>query len=262
MARAAMRIGYGLLILTGLGGVCYALGWLKTVYYFRAFGIELSMLSMSAGDYLLASWFVVQNVLFFLLLWWVVLKTRLRWAAGIGFAYALIPIASHYAFAMHDSPGVGWLIHYRHTLLKLIPFVVLLVIWFAHPRLRDPLKNLRWPHARPGLLLFGLITLSWALSTAKHFGSFDANRTMLLTDQHLSRVKIRAAPGDSGPGFAYESEALYLLHATDDTLILWDRSGYRYGISPGIRILFVPRTRLQWVEAEKLFQLQPGSQYL
>ena len=170
-----------------LAAVAYALGWLKSLYYFKAFGIGTGLVDLSWRDLMLESWFVLQNVLFFVVLWWVVLKTRLVWAGFVGLLHALIPIAAHYAFALPGWPAADWLIDYRHTLLKLIPFAVLAVVWWAHRERRPALRELSWPHGSAALALFAVVTLAWAVSTAKHAGSFDPARAMRPPEKLSSR---------------------------------------------------------------------------
>jgi hypothetical protein len=235
---------------------------LKTVYYFKAFGIGVGVLDLSGGDYLLESWFVVQNVLFFVLLWWIALRTRLRWVGAVGACYSLIPIASHYAFAFHDSPLASFLIQYRHTLLKLIPFGVLVVVWSLHPQRREPLKTLRWTRGPGAAALCALITLAWAVSTSKHCGSFDANLALSRTADHLAKVRIRSSVGTDAERFPGDDAELYLLYAGETTLVVWDRSNFRYGSSTEIRTWILDRSSVDWIEVTAAFDVQPGRQFL
>src|SRR5215831_10500673 len=112
-------------VLSSLGvftAIAYVLGWLQYFYYFDTFGIRIAAVELSVQDYLLNSWFVVENVLFFLILAWVVIKTPRWWSFVVGVAYFLIPIAAHYGFFYPGWWGADFLIEYRHTLLKFIPF--------------------------------------------------------------------------------------------------------------------------------------------
>lgn len=239
----------------------YALGRLKLLYYYRTFGVDPGGLELTFQDYLFESWFTAQNVLFFLVLWWVVAKTRSLWLASVGIAYSLIPIASHYAFEF----GQGWpsslLIDYRHTLLKLVPFAVLAGVWLFRPSQRPALRELTWRLPRAGRVLFALVTLAWAISSAKHFGSFDANRAIRDPERFLVRVQL--GPGvDPSIRETSARDDLYLLHSNRLQLVLWDRTGFRYGTSSQIRTLVVPRSAVDWVESRKRFEIQPGSQFL
>jgi len=235
---------------------------LKTVYYFKAFGIGVGILDLSGADYLLESWFVVQNVLFFVLLWWVALRTRLRWVAAVGACYSLIPIASHYAFAFHDSPAALFLIQYRHTLLKLVPFIVLVAVWWLHPNRRKPLYEVRSIRSPAAVALCALITLAWAISTSKHFGSFDANLALSRTADHLAKVRIRSSVGADAGRFPGENAELYLLYAGEKTVVVWDRSGFRYGSSTEIHTWVLERNSIDWIEVTATFGVQPGRQFL
>ena len=221
------------ILAAGAGGTAFAvvvawfLGRLKILYYFKAFGIGPPSLELNAGDLVFESWFVLQNLLFFALVCWVVLKTRLAWTIPVALGYALLPIAAHYAFMGGD--GWTWLIRYRHTLLKLIPFLLPAIVWVAYPRYRARLKELSSPVAPAGLVLFGIIALSWGISTAKHFGSYDAN--LALKWPEASLVSVRLDPSvESEIGIA-PGGLLYLLHAGRRQLILWDPAGFTYGVS-------------------------------
>ena len=242
-----------------LFAVAYGLGWLRSLYYFKAFGVGLGLLDLSWRDLMLESWLVLQNVLFFVVLWWIVLRARLVWAGLVALLHALIPIASHYAFALDGWRAAGWLIDYRHTLLKLIPFTVLAAVWWLHRDRRVALRDLSWPHGRAALALFGVVTLAWAVSTAKHSGSFDANLALRSPDVHLSRVELGPA-GVAAP--VHGDGNLYLLYADRQVLVVWDRSGFVFGSSRELRVLTLRRRDVEWFEARTIFRVQPGDMYL
>ena len=249
-----------------LGGVfafalLYVLGRLKLLYFYQAFGIDLADVEPTFGDYLFESWFTAQNLLFFVLVWWVVLKTRSIWAGCVGVAHALIPLSSHYAFALPDGWLPGLLIGYRHTSLKLIPFAMLAGLWLSGHTHRKALRDLSWPVPLAGRALFALITLAWAVSSAKHFGSFDANRAMRHPDEYLVRIKLGPA-ADPSIREASECHELYLVHANPDRMTLWDRTGFTFGSTSEIKTLVVPRSAVAWIEGRKRFQVQPGSRFL
>jgi hypothetical protein len=254
-------------IVTAAGGVALLaavaclLGWVKTVYYFHAFGLRLSPRELSLADHAGESWFVLQNVLLFLGLWWIVIRTRQLWAAAVGLLHAAIPIGAHYAFAVVDWAPAAWLIHYRHALLKLLPFAVLAGVWLFQPRLRPRLRSFAWDHGGGPLALLAVVTFCWSLSAAKHFGSYDAQLALLAPDDHLLRVRIPdGASRVAGP--AAGGERLYLLHSDENRLVLWDGAGFVYGSSAALRIVIVSREALPWFEGRRALQLQPGSQFL
>jgi hypothetical protein len=154
--------------------------------------------------------------------------------------------------------GAAWLIRYRHTLLKLLPFAVLGITWIAHRERRPALRHLAWPHGAAGLTLFVVVILAWSLSTAKHFGSYDAQRALLWPDRHLMRVRVLPRGGAPVP----DGDPLYLLHASETSLTLWDAAGHVYGSGRALRVLVLPRARFDWVESLRRPELQPGGQYL
>jgi len=236
-------------------------GWLKTLYYFQTFGVDLGLVEPSAGALLLDSWFVIQNVTLFALLSWVALKTRERWVIAIGLAYGMIPILSHYAFEFETVPGAGALIDYRHTILKVVPFVVIAILWFAQKRHRKTLTDPAWPYTRPALVVYVGVILFWGISAAKHFGAYDANRALRRPDLHLSRISI-PVKDLTRIGFAdVNPESLYLLAAPNRGLILWDLSANPSAEDGTIRTFVVPREDVSSFEIRRAAQVQPGSQY-
>jgi hypothetical protein len=235
----------------------WVLGRLKLVYYYSTFGVDVGSLELTFADQLFESWFTAQNVLFVVLLWWIALKTRAVWVAAIALAHALIPIASHYAFVYHDLAPAGFLIRYRHTLLKLVPFAALGLILVFQPGHRRTLRDLRPPLPPAGSVLFAVIVLSWAISSAKHFGSFDAQLALREPAAHLARVRLASS---SIP--APHPDELYVLHAGADRVVLWDSTGFRYGETDRIRTLVVSRSTIEWLEGHKAFQIQPANRFL
>ncbi len=114
-----------------------------------------------------------------------------------------------------------------------------------------------WPGGRVGMAVGMLVVVSRAISTAKHAGSFDAAQAMRWSDAYLSRVHTaRPLPEGLGP-----DDELYLLAATPRELILWDRAGFRFGESSHVRVVIVERSRLEWFEARREFQVQPDRRY-
>jgi hypothetical protein len=257
------RLGLGWPLVGGVAAVggLYVLGRLKSLYYYQTFGVDIGSLDLDFWDHVFESWFTAQNLLFLVLLWWIALKTRSIWIACIAAVYALIPMASHYAFVFHDSAAAAFLIGYRHTLLKLIPFAVLIVVWAFFPRHRGVLKDLSLPIPPVGLVLFTVIALAWAISAAKHFGSFDANLVTRDPAAHLVRVRLGSGFGPTRP----PAEELYVLHASRESVILWDHTGFNgtdSGSVPSIRTLVVPRSAVEWIEGRKTFRVQPGNRFL
>ena len=240
--------------------VAFALGWLKTLYYFDAFGIGLSSLELSLLDYLFESWFVLQNVLFFILLFWFIVKTVRWWAIVLGVVYFFLPIASHYAFLADGQPLAEWLIDYRHTLLKFVPFGVYAAAWLFDRRSFQRLKSLSWPHGNAALGLFVVVILAWSVSAAKHFGSFDANRVLRSPEQYLSRVKLHPESSIAAHAQISDRANLYAVYASPSRYFLWNHEGFRFAEpNQQVHLLVIPKDEVAWVESWKPFQVQPGS---
>ena len=265
------------LVLSWVGlvtAVAYCLGWLKVFYYFDAFGIGLQGLELSPTDYLFESWFVLENVAFFILLAWLVIHSR-HWAMWIvGVVYALVPILSHYAFLYPHNALAVFLISYRHTILKIVPFVVLIVLviaeWAvpAEPErsgrglVATSMRHLAWPYSHGALAVFVMVIAAWSISTAKHFGSYDANQAMLSPDEYLPRVTVELKPGEASRTNLTGSE-LFLLFANQRQLFIWDRSGFSFSPGPSaVKILVVPRQDVRVLALTKPHYIQRGSLYL
>jgi hypothetical protein len=260
---APVRIKFETLIsgITVLAGVAYSLGWLKTYYYFDAFGIALPALELSVQDYLFESWFVVENLLFFaLLLWFVAIRVR-WWTITLILAYGLIPIASHYSFLGQGSLLPSLLIDYRHALLKFIPFAVYGIDWFLRRRSYS-LASWSWPYTSGSLALFLLVTLAWGISTAKHFGSFDANRCQNAPDRFLPRAEVWLEDESDQGTVTSGAELMYLVYASPSHYFLWQHGDFEFGKQDAaIHILILPKSRVRKIETWKAFQIQPGSMF-
>jgi hypothetical protein len=249
------------LFVTGVG-VAYLLGWLRNLYYYQTLGVEPYVAERGLAGTLLDSWFVLQNVGFFLLLWWVVVRLRIVWATLVGLLYSLLPIAAHYAFAFHENRVALGLIHYRHTLLKLLPFVLLVVAWRFYPKQRRSLVRLDWPYGRGGLVLCALIALAWSVSTAKHSGGFDANRALCWPETYLQRVVVEPRPGYRIPPQLVDNSDVFVIHLGQRDLVLWDRSRFEFRPGAAVQLYVVPRAAVQWIETREEFQVQTGRQFL
>jgi hypothetical protein len=253
-------------VLSSLGvftAVAYVLGWLQYFYYFDTFGIRLAAVELTVQDYLLNSWFVIENVLFFLILAWLVIKTHRWWSYVIGVGYFLIPISAHYAFFVPGWWGADFLIEYRHTLLKFIPFgllaAVLLRDWRRGSRPPSVTLDLSWPYSRVMFVLFLIVVSAWSVSMAKHFGSFDANLELRYPERMLSKVRLHTAPDIELEEFA-KSDALYLVHATPTQLFIWNAAGFVFGQHDQRVVIYViKRDKVQWFETTKGLQIQRGN---
>jgi hypothetical protein len=243
--------------LTSFAAVAYALGWLKSFYFYRTFGVNLDLAGLSTQDYLFESWFVIENVVFFLILWWIVLKAPTWWAICLGVAYSLIPIAAHYAFARPQWAVAAVLISSRHTLLKVIPFALLALRYsFGGRTVRASLSTAIWPYGQGALGLCLAIALAWAVSAAKHFGSFDALQYLAEPAQYLSAVRVRAST--DLPGWD-ESRMLYFLRKTDSSYLLLDLRQLRDNRQIGLVV--VPLGHVLSLEGSVGHQVQLGNRW-
>jgi len=249
--------------LTLLTAVAYSLGWLKTYYYFDSFGIPLSSLEFSVTDYLFESWFVLENVVFFSLLCWFVIKLPLWWPITIGIIYFFLPVASHYAFLWPENIVAHFLITYRHTILKFLPFALYLAVFIFDRKSFQHFKELSWPYSTAGLVLFIVIIAAWSVSTAKHFGGFDANRAQMTPDNFLPHVTIHFVPGVSNPDEITKAEELYLIHVTPNRYFIWNHKDFIFGgEKASVNVIVIPKEKVDRIETRKAFHVQPGSLFL
>lgn len=240
--------------------VAYALGFLKSLYYFHAFGVD-ALVTLSPQGYLFESWFVVENLVFFVVLaWWLAVAPRqplILWAVAV--LYVLVPILSQYAFGV-DWPVAQWLIHYRHTLLKFVPLGLVLVgSWWAARR-KDSVsikrwKDVVWPHGPLGMVLFWVVCAAWGISAAKHFGSFDASRALQNPSSHLARgTAYRKDNVVVGPG--------YVVAMTDEALLLWiPPPQWSFASGAAITVTGVPTKDIAEIRLEKPVEIQIGSMF-
>jgi len=247
-----------------LTAVAYVLGWLQAFYYFDTFGVRLAAVEMSPQDYLLNSWFVVENVVFFLILIWAILTMPRWWNVLLGVVYFFIPIGSHYAFFYPHVWGANLLIEYRHTLLKFIPFGLLVIVALLNGvdslRRRTSITSLSGPHGRLGFVLVAVIVGAWAVSVAKHFGSYDANLELRYPDRMLSRIRLHLSTEAGEAAALMQSDGLYLVHATPGQLFVWNSVGFSYGQpNQKVYVYVIARDKVRWFETDRRFQVQRGT---
>jgi hypothetical protein len=263
MASQRIKLEVILSTLTALAAVAYSLGWLKTLYYFQAFGIGLPSLQLSVQDYLFESWFVLENVFFFVLFSWCAVKTARWWVIAIALIYSFLPIAAHYAFLASGHAPAEFLIKYRHTILKFLPLAVLLVVWIFDRSSFQKLKDLSWPYGDAAFVLFVTVVLAWSVSTAKHFGSYDANSVQRSPDRYLPHAKVHFASNVSEKPLTAEASELYVIYETPARYFLWNHTDFKFGESDTkLHLIVIEKERIEWVETWKSFQVQQASLFL
>jgi hypothetical protein len=126
-----------------VAAIAYSLGWLKTFSYFETFGIGLPTLNMSIQDYLFESWFVLENVVFFVLFSWVLQAGfrlglpnrawRVLWCfflSALAILYLMLPYLTDWASGLPEAKlavlncNLANLFSHYYTLLKLSPFLL------------------------------------------------------------------------------------------------------------------------------------------
>ena len=181
--------------LTLIAAWAYSLGWIKTSYYFRSFGIGLESVEYSIQDYLFASWYVLQNVMFFVLLLWIAAIAQRKWIYAVVILYLPLPYLTDLSYSHLNSPTWGWLFAplagIPHSILKFVPFLVLVVVIGINKEIRARFQESSWPHGNFALVVLSIVAIAWSISAAKHFGTSDANYILRNPAKTLLRAKLR-----------------------------------------------------------------------
>lgn len=233
-------------------------GWLKMVYFFRPFGVSPAALDPGWVGTSFESWYVVQNLVYFTWIVWLVVQTRRFTLALVAVVYSLIPLVTHYAFLHYDRAWVRWWVDHQHTWLKLVPLLLLAVVVASWVRGR-PL-DWRWRHGAAGLVLLGIVAGSWGLSAAKHFGSYDAERILHRPEELLPRVELswKASP----PAGWEAGRRLFLLHEDGQTVVVVEFTTGTGWERRAPRVHAIPRAELRHLVVSPRTAVQPGGQYL
>ncbi len=246
LASAASLISFAALV-----------GWLKTVYFLRPFGVAPAALDRAWVPMSFESWYVVQNLVYFTCIVWLVVQTRRFALAIVALLYALIPLATHYAFLLYDRAWIRVWVDHQHTWLKLVPLILLAGVVFGH--IRGNRLDWRWQHGRSGLVLLAVVVGSWGLSTAKHFGSYDAERILHRPEEVLPRVELswKASPAD-----VWEAgEPLFLLHEDREIVIVLEFTAGTGWQRRTPRTHTIARGELRHIAVTPRSAVQPGGQY-
>jgi hypothetical protein len=268
-------------VVTVLAAVAYSLGWLKTLTYFQTLGIGLSSLDLSIQDYLFESWFVVENIVLFVLFSWILRAgLRLELLNGLwkyawrfllsvsGLLYLMLPYRTDWAFGHLDWKFATWLVSHYYSLLKFTPFAVfvllcIVVLYLVHWKwqpLYDTLENLfrtrPWHHLYP---LYFVILLGWSISLAKHVGAIDAKNRLLDPAKNLSRVEFHVSSSSPELKPLETNQNVYLFYESSKKYFAWDRTGFVFGRGQEAHILVIPREKVEWIRASKELQIDPGA---
>jgi hypothetical protein len=249
--------------LTLLAAWAYSLGWIRSFYYFGAFGVGLESTELSVQDYLFASWYTVENVLFFVLLLWVAVIAQRKWVYAIAAVYLPIPYVIDLSYSYLSSPIWGglvrWFVNVPHSVLKFLPFVLLFVVFGVGKNTRERFKEYSWPHGNFAFVVLSIVVVAWSVSAAKHFGTSDANRILRDPGKYFLRVNPRVS--ESAPSLkALEyRQSLYLLYYSQHRCILFDTTGFAFGQRDAhVTLFYVPTEKIDMVEGLRAVQLDPG----
>ncbi len=88
-------VAVALAAVASLASYVALVGWLKTVYFLRPFGLSPAALGPGWVESAFQSWYVVQNLVYFTWIIWLVVQTRRFTFALVAVVYSLIPLATH-----------------------------------------------------------------------------------------------------------------------------------------------------------------------
>ena len=257
--------------LTLIAAWAYSLGWIKTLYYFSTFGIGLESLELTPQDYLFASWYTVENLMFFLLLLWIVaVSGRLRpwwrlWPWSFVAVYLLVPFLTEWSYGHLHSGIFRYLVDNPHSILKFLPFIVLILVILIH---RDTIPRLRessWPHGNFAFALLLIVAVAWSISAAKHIGSSDAKRALRYPEANLLHVQVHFAETAMELKPIESRQKLYMLYFSPHHCIVLDLADYDIEKDQGkdestspIHVFDVPRENVRLVDGTRKIQMSAG----
>jgi len=250
-------------LLTLVGAWAYALGWIKTSYYFRAFGIGLESVEFSVQDYLFASWYAVENVMFFVLLLWVAAIAERLWVYCVVLLYLPLPYLTDLSYSHLDSHALGWLfrllVGVPHSILKFVPFLILFILVRADKNTLMRFKNSSWSHGTFALVGIATVVIAWSVSAAKHFGTSDANYILRDPAKSLLQVRLHVPENAAALRPIEARRSLYLLYFSQHRCILLDTTNFVFREPNGhVNVLYVPSEKIETVDGVRSVQLDPG----
>jgi hypothetical protein len=251
--------------LTLIAAWAYSLGWIKSLYYFSTFGVGLESLELTPQDYLFASWYTVENVMFFVLLLWVAALSGRLWPWLFVAAYLPIPFLTEWSYGHLHSFFWGYLADNPHSILKFLPFIVLILVILIHRDTVPRFKECSWTHGNFAFALLLIVALAWSISAAKHIGSSDAKRALRYPGANLQRVNLRFSDAAAELKWIGDRQKLYMLYFSPRRCILLDLADYNIELDQGkdqsvsyIRVIDVPRDNVRLVYGVRNIQMGAG----
>jgi hypothetical protein len=246
--------------LTLLAAWAYSLGWIKTVYYYSMFGVGTESLDLSVQDYLFASWYTVENVLFFILLMWIASIVGRLWVFVVVLLYLPIPYFTDLCYAHLDSPLFGWFTQWfvasPHGILKFVPFIVLFIA-LVDPDTRQKFKAVSWKYGSFPTAVLILIVVAWSISAAKHIGTTDAKKG--LRDPAKYYLEVRSPILEKiGLGTTEPASPAFLFYYSKTRCVIFRlRNGFDKNGS--IEIFYLPPEKIDGLSGRFSLNFDAGS---
>lgn len=217
-----------------ISAVSYAMGWLKVKNYYRILGLDLALLELPLQSYLFESWFSVKNYLFFLLFWWITVRSKSLTMWFLAAIYSVLPFFLYHCNAMCVKVS-STLFYQDWALLHLAPIVVVLLLylsmyhlqkhpvqagirhftgdlslflkyvwllWEADPgsRFTSEKRSSYWPYGREILVFFFFLVTLWSLISTQILAKIHAIRALRFPEHHFSKIKEIYVYDTSGKG--------------------------------------------------------------
>ncbi len=101
--------------------------------------------------------------------------------------------------------------------------------------------------------------MGWSFSLAKHVGAIDANNVLRSHAKYLSRVELHISSTSPELKPLEAKQNLYSLYESPKRYFLWDTTDFVFARRQKALILVVPREKVEWIQASKELQIEPGA---
>ena len=224
-----LKLGKIASVLTLIAAWAYSLGWIKTFYYYNTFGIGTESLDLTPQDYLFASWYTVETLVFFVLLFWVVAVSRRLWPWLFVLAYLPMPFFGEWSYGHlygHWYSAIcRYLVENPHTILKFFPFIVLILVMLIDKNTLPLFRDSSWPYGNFALAVLLIVAIAWSISATKHIGGSEAKRALRDPDGYLLHVKLHFSDTATDVKSIESQQRLYMLYFSPHRCIVLDFAG-------------------------------------
>jgi hypothetical protein len=251
-----LKLGSVVSSLSLLTAWAYSLGWIKSLYYYSAVGIGLEQLELAPQDYLFASWYTVENTMFFLLLLWIAALSGKLWPWIFVLVYLPIPWFTDWSYQHLSNPICRYFVENPHSILKFFPFALLLLIAAIDKHSIPLLRASTWNQGNFGLALLLVVAVAWSISAAKHIGTSDAKRVLHNPKAYLMHVNLHFTDAAADLKSIESRPSLYMFSFSEKHCIVLELSDYQNVssqpsqnvVGQHVHLFAIPRDSLRFVD--------------